>query len=329
MSFINEIEWQEYIQQHPEAHILQTAQWGMLKSEFGWEPHCFRNETSAALILLKRIFLGYSIAYIPKGPIGYNWNSMWSELDDFCRKKRCVFLKVEPDLWEEEWDFAQENLAGFKASAHNIQPRQTILIPLGGNEEEWLAGMKQKTRYNIRLAEKKEVEIVVDDRVDIFNELMHATGQRDDFEIHADAYYQRAYDLFSPQGMCALFTAYYDQKPLAGLMAFKQGKRAWYLYGASNEVERNRMPTYLLQWKAMQWAKEHGCEKYDLWGIPDAPLHDLEENFTKRSDGLWGVYRFKRGFGGELKRSAGAWDRVYDYPVYAAYLAYTHKRKLS
>lgn len=329
MSFVNEIEWQKNIQRYPQAHILQTAQWGMLKSEFGWEPYYFKNETCAALILVKPIFLGYNIAYIPKGPLGCDWVSMWREVDEFCREKRCVFLKVEPDVWEEESRTAVENLPGFKTSAHNIQPRQTIVISLKGTEEEWLAGMKQKTRYNVRLAQKKNVEVVVDDRVDIFNELMHTTGQRDDFGIHADAYYQRAFDLFSSGEMCALFTAYYDQVPLAGLMAFKRGKRAWYLYGASNEVERNRMPTYLLQWKAMQWAKEHGCEEYDLWGIPDATFQELEQNFTDRNDGLWGVYRFKRGFGGEIKRSAGAWDRVYHHAMYAAYQAYTHKKKIS
>lgn len=329
MSFLTEADWQKEIQQFPEAHILQTAQWGSLKSEFGWEPYYFTDGACAALILLKPIFLGYNIAYIPKGPLGSDWTGMWSEVDDFCQEKHCIFIKVEPDLWEEDSQSAVENLPGFTTSTHNIQPRQTIVLSLKEKEDDWLAGMKQKTRYNIRLAQKKDVEIVVDDRVDIFNELMHATGQRDEFGIHADAYYQRAFDLFSSQGMCVLFTAYYDTSPLAGLMAFKRGKRAWYLYGASNEVERNRMPTYLLQWKAMQWAKEQGCEEYDLWGIPDVSFQDLEQNFTDRSDGLWGVYRFKRGFGGEIKRTAGAWDRVYHHPMYAAYQVYTRKKKPS
>jgi lipid II:glycine glycyltransferase (peptidoglycan interpeptide bridge formation enzyme) len=250
---------------------------------------------------------------------------MWLELDDFCKKEHIVFLKVEPDQWESEKEPLQQGFPGFKAGAQPIQPRQTIVLSLLGTEEEWLERMKQKTRYNIRLAEKKEIQIVESDRVDVFNELMHATGERDAFGIHEDTYYQRAYDLFKPDGLCTLLLAMYGDAPLAGLMIFKQGKRAWYLYGASNDHERNRMPTYLLQWAAMQWAKRQGCEEYDLWGIPDAAEEILEKDFTSRNDGLWGVYRFKRGYGGEIKRTAGAWDKVYNKPMYLAYLAYTHK----
>ena len=95
--------------------------------------------------------------------------------------------------------------------------------------------------------------------------------------------------------------AEYEGRPLAGLMVFARGSRSWYFYGASNDEERNRMPTYLLQWEAMRWAKARGCSEYDLWGIPDADEEALEAGFASRSDGLWGVYRFKRGFGGTIK----------------------------
>ena len=325
MKLASETEWQQFLSQFPEAHILQSAAWGKLKSENGWSPYYCISENCGALVLLKRISFGFNLAYIPKGPIGENWQALWDELNEFCSQHKVAFLKVEPDVWEKDKDAALSKLSGFKQSSHCVQPRQTVVVSLHGDEKEWLQRMKQKTRYNIRLAEKKEVQIRVDDRVDIFNELMHATGERDEFGIHTDAYYQRAYDLFSRAGTCALFTAYYQDKPLAGVMAFRSGKRAWYLYGASNEVERNRMPTYLVQWAAMQWAKQHDCEEYDLWGIPDAPEEVLERDFTRRSDGLWGVYRFKRGFGGDILRSLGAWDRVYNYPIYLAYLAYTHK----
>jgi len=100
---------------------------------------------------------------------------------------------------------------------------------------------------------------------------------------------------------------------------FARGRRAWYFYGASNNIERNRMPAYLVQWEGIRWAKAQGCTTYDLWGIPDADEETLEEQFTERSDGLWGVYRFKRGFGGEVRRAAGAWDKVYNRAAYWAY----------
>jgi lipid II:glycine glycyltransferase (peptidoglycan interpeptide bridge formation enzyme) len=102
-------------------------------------------------------------------------------------------------------------------------------------------------------------------------------------------------------------------------MAFSQGKRAWYLYGASSNEHRDIMPTYLLQWEAMLWARTRGCTQYDLWGVPDAEERTLEAEFMQRSDGLWGVYRNKRGFGGQLHRAAGPWERVYSPLVYRIY----------
>ncbi|HRQ32721.1 MAG TPA: peptidoglycan bridge formation glycyltransferase FemA/FemB family protein, partial [Anaerolineales bacterium] len=111
------------------------------------------------------------------------------------------------------------------------------------------------------------------------------------------------------------------------LFVARNGNRAYYLYGASTDEERNRMPTYLLQWEAMKWAKARGCEEYDLWGVPDEDEATLEANFESRHDGLWGVYRFKRGFGGELKRAAQAMDRVYNPILYWAYLKFIGNRE--
>jgi lipid II:glycine glycyltransferase (peptidoglycan interpeptide bridge formation enzyme) len=102
-------------------------------------------------------------------------------------------------------------------------------------------------------------------------------------------------------------------------MVFARGNRSWYFYGASTEQERARMPTYLLQWQAIRWARGRGCREYDLWGVPDADLPQLEAQFSSRSDGLWGVYRFKRGFGGRLMRTPGGWDRPYSRLLYSLY----------
>jgi lipid II:glycine glycyltransferase (peptidoglycan interpeptide bridge formation enzyme) len=131
--------------------------------------------------------------------------------------------------------------------------------------------------------------------------------------------HHKAYELFHPKGMCELLLADYQGQPLAALMVFAVGRHAWYLYGASSDRERARMPAYLLQWKAIRWARSRGCVKYDLWGVPDEDEATLEAQFESRRDGLWGVYRFKRGFGGRVARSAGAWDRVYNPAVYWLY----------
>jgi peptidoglycan pentaglycine glycine transferase (the first glycine) len=180
--------------------------------------------------------------------------------------------------------------------------------------------MKQKTRYNIRLAEKKGITVRTWDDIPAFHQMMLVTGGRDQFGVHSLEYYRRAYELFHPTGMAELLAAEFEGKPLAALMVFARGRRAWYIYGASTDEERNRMPTYLLQWEAMKWARAKGAEEYDLWGVPDEDEATLEANFESRHDGLWGVYRFKRGFGGAVKRSQQAVDRVYHPMLYKLYL---------
>ncbi len=151
-----------------------------------------------------------------------------------------------------------------------------------------------------------------------FNAMMQTTGSRNDFGVHAPSYYELAYDLFVPQD-AALILAEHEGDPLAGIMVFAAGASAWYLYGASSNVRRNLMAAYGVQWQAIQWAKARGCTIYDLWGIPDEDAATLEAQFENRSDGLWGVYGFKRGWGGEVVRSAGAWDKIYNPLIYAAY----------
>lgn len=316
-------QWDEFLHQYPNAHLLQTAAWGELKSAFGWDAAHVALDQIGAQILFRRLPLGFTLAYIPKGPIGAlaDWEQLWPQVDQLCRKRRTVFLKVEPDLWTGETDaLGVENPPpGFRLSPHEVQPPRTLLVDLLPSEEEILARMKQKTRYNIRLGIKKSVVVRSSTDVDAFFALMGLTGERAEFGVHSLEYYRRAYELFHPQGLCEILQAEFQGEPLAALMVFARGQRAWYLYGASSNRHRDLMPTYVLQWEAMRWAKGRGCEQYDLWGVPDAESEALEANFMQRSDGLWGVYRFKRGFGGELARAAGPWDRVYNPLLYAFY----------
>jgi lipid II:glycine glycyltransferase (peptidoglycan interpeptide bridge formation enzyme) len=213
-----------------------------------------------------------------------------------------------------------------------VQPRRTLVVDLSGSEAEILARMKQKTRYNIGLARKKNIIIrAAQSTADLetFTRLMRLTGARDHFGVHSAGYYRTAYDLFHPLGQCELLLASYQGEVLAAVMAFALGRRAWYFYGASSDRERNRMAPYLAQWEAMRWAKARGALTYDLWGVPDEPEQTLEAEFEMRRAGLWGVYRFKRGFGGRLVRTVGAWDRVYNPALYQVYLAYLRMRGLS
>ena len=291
-------------------------------------------EIWARRILFRKLPLGFTLGYIPKLAMVEEQTTFsdqpsaisgefWKEVDAICKKHRAIFLKTEPDIWESDNSIRRVPKSGdfeLRLSPNNIQPPCTIIVDIRGSEEDILARMKQKCRYNIRLAEKKGVTVRTWDDIDGFHKMIQITGGRDGFGVHSLAYYHRAYELFHPTGTCELLVAEFESKPLAALMVFAHGRRAWYIYGASNDEERNRMPTYLLQWEAMRWAKSRGCEEYDLWGAPDEDEAVLEAQFENRSDGLWGVYRFKRGFGGKLKRAAQAMDKVYNPLMYKLYL---------
>ncbi len=321
MPILTAQEWETFLSQYPNAHVLQMAAWGDLKEPFGWRPVRVQSGNAGAQILFRQLPLGLTIAYIPKGPVGTALDQLWPEVFRVCQANRAIFLKIEPDAWEGElaWN-------GRLLPSKPIQPFRTIEIDLNGTEEQWLERMKQKCRYNIRLAQKKEVNVRPSSDLDAFVRLMEVTGGRDDFGVHSAAYYRRAYERFHPAGHCELLVAEYQQKPLAALMVFARGSRAWYFYGASSDEERNRMPTYLLQFEAMRWAAARDCTTYDLWGVPDEDEPVLEAQFDTRSDGLWGVYRFKRGFGGMIKRSAGAYDYVFQPLLYRLYRWYIAKR---
>jgi len=319
MAVLTAEDWNLFLDDYPDAHLLQTGAWGDLKAQFGWEPVRVQAGTCGAQILFRRLPLGFSVAYIPKGPIGTDWQVIWPEVEGICRERRSIFLRVEPDEIDHSASWISPELPGFIPGAPVVQPRRTIILDINGGEGAWLARMKQKTRYNIRLAQKKEIVVRQSQNLDEFFTLMHTTGQRDGFGVHSRDYYRLAYQLFQNRNECVLLVAEYQSKPLAAVMTFAHGKRAWYFYGASSDEERQRMPAYLLQYEAMCWASGRGCQLYDLWGVPDYDEVVLEEKFSSRSDGLWGVYRFKRGFGGQLVRSAGAWDRVFMPAIYRLY----------
>ncbi|MEO8357685.1 MAG: peptidoglycan bridge formation glycyltransferase FemA/FemB family protein [Chloroflexota bacterium] len=321
MSIISLFDWNQFLSTRPNAHLLQTGEWGELKSAFGWMPVRIVSGNEGVQILFRKLPLGFTIGYIPKANIN---ESLWNEIDFVCKQNRAVFLKLEPDSWEDNSSMTDYKI---RISPHNIQPPRTIIIDIHGTEEAILSRMKQKTRYNIRLAGKKGVIVRAWDDIESFHRMMLVTGGRDDFGIHSLEYYKRAYQLLHPKEMGEILVAEYEGKPLAALFVAHHGNRAYYLYGASTDEGRSRMPAYLLQWEAMKWAKARGCVEYDLWGVPDEEEAILEANFEKRHDGLWGVYRFKRGFGGVLQRAGQAMDRIYNPLLYWAYLRFVGSRE--
>ncbi|MGH2594321.1 MAG: lipid II:glycine glycyltransferase FemX [Anaerolineae bacterium] len=344
-------DWDTFVAARPDAHVLQTSAWGELKSRFGWSADRIALErdtriVAGALVLFRRLPLRLgALAYVPKGPIVDLADNelvvaLIAGLDGLARSRRAALLKIEPDHaidlagraptpgYTSAWE---PPLPGhyFRPSPHSIQPPRTILVDLTRSEEEILTAMRHKTRYNIHLAERKGVTVRAATRSDLpaFNALMQATGSRDRFAVHSPAYYTAAFDLFVPRNCARLFVAEVESQIVAGLFAFAHGERAWYFYGASGDAHRERMPNHALQWHAMRWARSIGCRKYDLWGIPDEDESTLEAQYLDRRDDLWGVYRFKRGFGGTVVRFAGAFDRVYNPLLYRLYLLALRNRE--
>jgi lipid II:glycine glycyltransferase (peptidoglycan interpeptide bridge formation enzyme) len=193
-----------------------------------------------------------------------------------------------------------------------VQFRNTVLIDLAGSEEDWLQRMKQKTRYNLRLAQRNGM-IVREANASEYPEVykMYAeTSVRDGFMIRPEQYYLEVWQTFKNAGMMNPLVAEFEGKMIAGLILFHFGKCAWYLYGMSTGVNREKMPNYLLQWEAMRVARQQGCTTYDLWGAPD--------DFNG-SDAMAGVFRFKEGLGGVVSRTIGGWDFVVSPIGYTLY----------
>jgi lipid II:glycine glycyltransferase (peptidoglycan interpeptide bridge formation enzyme) len=186
-----------------------------------------------------------------------------------------------------------------------IQPLRTIVLDLAPSEETLLAQMKEKWRYNVRLAARRGVTIRVaetPDDVRAWYRLLQTTGERDQFGIHSYDYYLDAWHIFAPGNEARLLLAEYDGQLLAGIFVGLFARQAVYLYGASANEQRQLMPNYLLQWQAIRWARQQGALSYDFWGIPPTDAED---------EAMAGVYRFKRGWGGRIVQFPGCYEAVY------------------
>jgi len=284
--------------------------------------------------------LPLAVAYVPKGPL-LDWSDealrlrVIRDLEREARRSGCLFVKIDPDipLDSPEGTAVVELLRqrGWVFSGEQIQYRNTMISDLTPGEAELLAAMKPKWRYNIRLAERSGV-VVRDGSVSdlpAFYAMYAETGARDGFLVRPFEYYRAIWERFLADGMAHVLLAEVDgpavdrpaadqptsgkavvARPVAGLILFRFGPTAWYFYGASTGQHRDLMPNHALQWAAMRWAKAHGCTRYDWWGAPDV---------LAESDPMWGVYRFKQGFGGEFTPHIGAWDFPVNRGLYWAY----------
>ena len=324
--------WNGTIAALPNAHILQTWEWGRLKSQYGWQPFHYTWQAggrplAAALVLQRAAGLAgrLRVLYVPRGPL-LDWTNaalryrVLSDLIALARRQRAIFIKMDPEVRLgvgvpgqpacQEDAVGHEIAAGLRStgwrfSPDQIQFRNTMCIDLSLSEDALLAAMKQKTRYNIRLAQRKGVQVRcgAQDDLELLYRMYAETSLRDGFAIREEGYYRSAWSAFLQAGMATPLIAEVLGEPAAAVVIFHFAGRAWYLYGMSRDLHRECMPNYLLQWEAMRRARALGCQVYDLWGAPD--------HFND-SDSMWGVYRFKEGLGSQAVRNLGAWD----YPIY-------------
>jgi peptidoglycan pentaglycine glycine transferase (the first glycine) len=331
-NFRSPANWNQVIASLPGAHLLQTWQWGQVKSRLGWEPFPYvwvstqGQVTAAAMVLQRTIAIGGfalqpRILYVPKGPL-LDWSDtrlsqkVLDDLQALAHRRGAIFLKADPDIClgtgipgtadavvnpDGAAYTAELSKRGWRASDEQIQFRNTVIIDLTHSDEQLLARMKQKTRYNIHLAQRKGVAVRAGSLADL--ELLYRmyaeTSVRDGFVIRDRCYYLNLWGDFMQARMAEPLVAEVDGEPLAAVVIFYFAKQAYYLNGMSRELHREWMPNFLLQWEAIRRARAAGCSSYDLWGAPD---------LFNESDPMWGVYRFKEGFNGQVVRTLGAWD---------------------
>jgi peptidoglycan pentaglycine glycine transferase (the first glycine) len=328
-------EWDQFVHGHPRGHLLQSWDWGELKAGFGWSPLrlALRDEQQhivAAAQVLRRtvphmpLRLGH-LAYIPKGPV-IDWSQLalckefFAQVHVLLRKQGTFALRIEPNCimntednkGRDEYngnngfnDCKERILTEQFSPAQPVQPVRTILLDLVPAEDVLLAQMKEKWRYNVRLATRKGVTIRAAQSLDdviAWYELMQTTGERDQFGIHTRNYYCDAWRIFAPRQQLRLLLAEHEGRLLAGIFVGLFANQAIYLYGASSNESRNLMPNYLLQWEAIRLAKQQGATHYDFWGIPRT---DDEQ------EAMAGVYRFKSGWGGRVTTFVGCYEHVY------------------
>lgn len=322
--------WDNFVAGSLKPHILQSWGWGELKSKTGWRPHRLvvarDGQWRAGISVMERDFpvIGRRFFYASRGPIvAEGWNEgdlaeLFRQLEILAASRKAIFLKIDPDVEaESDWLSPHIKKAGFVPAPagggfSGIQPQCVFRLDISGSEEDILKNMDQKTRYNIRVAEKKGVTIrPIESKQDLetFYRILVETAKRDGFLIRSVRYFTDMADCM--RGNIQYFLAEADGTAIAGSLALTIGPMAWYTYGASSNEHRNLMPNHLMQWTLIRWAKSKACRVYDFRAVPSdiTPEHPL-----------YGLYRFKKGFGGKLTTFIGEFDRVYSPTIYNAWV---------
>lgn len=298
--------------------FLQTTEWLEFQGSLGRKVWRFDlpaqagdGSTISANIIQHDLPFGMNYLYVPHGPeidfnaihgsIDHELQAFVSYVKNLAREQKSIFIKIEPLDGKVSEVLHQFK---FKKSSKEVQPRRSVILDLDASEEELLAAMHHKTRYNIKVAEKHGIIAKPSHEIDKFWGLLKKTAKRDRFASHEEGYYRKLLEFFSKDKSVQvdLVLALKDERPLsdtrdhalAGALVLTMGDTAYYMHGASDHEHRSLMAPYALHWDIIKYLKEHGVKHYDFWGI------DAQK---------WpGVTRFKLGWGGRQVEYPGAFD---------------------
>jgi len=319
--------WDTYLENQPSGHFLQSWAWGDFQEKLGnkiWRLVVEDNGETAAQILVIKLSLGFgqSILYAPRGNLINKTQSLvttqagaallLSEIKKIAAAEKVALFRIDPsaladDLTTERFYLSQ----GFVKNPKNIQPRHSLLLNLRLNTEGLFDQMKPKTRYNIHLAERHGVTVAKStDPQDFqkFLNLLHSTSNRQRFSPHPDRYYRAQFETLQPAGIQELWLARHEDKVLAAILVNSFNHTATYVHGALDNRYRELMAPHLLQFTAIQYAKNRGLALYDFWGIDPDPSHPWA-----------GLTRFKRGFGGQKIEYIGTLELSVNPLLYKLY----------
>lgn len=315
--------WDELVVATGQPHILQSSAWAEVKAATGWSAKRYVLEDSrgslrhgVAQVLTKRLPLGVTIAYAPRGPLVDRAHLAEAiiAVRDALRRERCASLLVDPEVARDDEVARSLAGAGVRRSSIFVQPRRTLLMDLGQEPDALLAAMKKKTRQYIHKAERAGVVTEETRDVDRFLAVLTQVAERDAFAVHSRDYFTRLLDSFGDRAH--LLMARVGDEDAGALLVTRLADRAWELYGGWSGAHAEARPFYLLKWHAMMRMRALGARRYDMWGLTERGADRTEES----DDPLAGVEAFKLGFGGSVAEWIGAFEtpvRPLLYPLWA------------
>jgi lipid II:glycine glycyltransferase (peptidoglycan interpeptide bridge formation enzyme) len=337
VEIINDRErWNRFVESQATGNITQTWEWAELGAHLGSQSLRLGaledDEIRAALLLIveKAPVVGQPYFYAPRGPVCDDPASpalaaLIEHTRTLARAHGAFMLKLEPNVpdGDQAWLDALRRL-GLRRNPFATHPRRSWALDITPDEQTLLANMKEKWRYNIRLAGRKGVtvrETLAADDIATFYTLYRETADRDGIFIHESRHYEDFLRLYGERDAATLLLAEYEGQPIAALIVARCGPVATYMFGASSNRERNRMPNHLLQWTAIRWARARGCQLYDFRAIAET---------LEPGEDMYSLYTYKQGFGGFSLFTLETHDLVYQPPIYWAYMrALRMKRRLA